>query len=64
MSSSLFSKPSKMPTLMQMANDIQKGNPEAIFQSMYERDPQFKQFIDENKGMSVEDIARKYGIPL
>ncbi len=53
-----------MPTLMQMANDIQKGNPEAIFQSMYERDPQFKQFIDENKGMSVEDIARKYGIPL
>lgn len=64
MSSSLFSKQNKMPTLMQMATEIKNGNPEAIFQQMYERNPQFKRFIDENKGLPIEDIARKYGIPL
>lgn len=66
MSSSIFRNPTpnKLNQLMQMAKSIQQNNPEAMFQQMYASNPQFKQFVDENRGMSLEDIARKYGMPI
>lgn len=65
MSSVLFKNqtPNSM-NLMQLVNELQQGNPEAIYNEMYNSNPQFKQFVDENKGLSMQDIARKYGIPL
>lgn len=39
-------------------------NPEELYKQMYENNPEFKKFIDDNKGLSVEQIAEKYGIPI
>lgn len=65
MSSSLFGtqQPTQRPNLQQMAEAI-KGNPEALFNQLYQNNPRFKEFIDTNRGLSVEQIAQKYGIPL
>ena len=49
---------------MQMANSLKQNNPEMIYQQMYNSNPQFRQFMDENKGLSIEEIAKKYGIPI
>ncbi len=38
-----------------------KGNPEAAFQQMM-RNPQFAQFYNENKNLSMEQVAQKYGV--
>ena len=47
-----------------MLSDILKGNPEGLFKKMYENNPEFKKFVDENKDLSAEEIAKKYGIPI
>lgn len=41
-----------------------QGNPEAIYNQLYQNNPKFKQFIDENKDKSLEQIALEYNIPL
>lgn len=67
MASSLFQGNQMMNTpknnLVQLAN-VFKGNPEAIYNQLYQTNPQFKRFIDENQGLTNEQIAQKYGIPL
>lgn len=65
MASSLFQKQMKTPknNLTQLAN-LFKGNPEFIYNQLYNSNPEFKNFIDENKGLTNEQIAQKYGIPL
>ena len=66
MSSSLFQQP-RNPNklnLLQMAKGIINNDPDAIYNEMYRSNPEFKKFIDENQGMSMEDIALKYNIPL
>ena len=73
MASSLFNKnqPSVnskrnnwLGNLFQLANSIKRNGPEAIFNEMYQSNPQFKKFIDDNKGKTPEQIARENNIPL
>lgn len=53
-----------MAQIMQMANSIKNGNPEMIYQQMYANNPRFRQFVDDNKGLNAQEIAKKYNIPL
>lgn len=40
------------------------GNPQAAFNMLMQQNPQFKQFVQQNRGKSPEEIARAYGIDL
>ena len=46
--------------ILQMA----KGNPDAMFENMMKTNPQFAQFVEENKGKTPDQIADHYGINL
>lgn len=37
-------------------------NPQDVMQMMLKNDPRFSKFVNENKGLSPEQIAQKYGI--
>lgn len=41
-----------------------KGNPQGMFDSMMQSNPQFRQFVNDNRGKSVEQIAKDYGVDL
>lgn len=43
---------------------LQQGNPEQIAQQMLQNNPQFKQFMDMNKGKTPEQVAKENGIDL
>ena len=65
MASSLFPKNQQNP--LQMLNDIKalaNGNPQAMFNQMLNTNPQFAKFVNENKGLSPEQIAKNYGVDL
>jgi len=53
-----------MNSAMQMVNQIKNGNPEAMFRQMIQSNPQFKQFVEQNKGKSPEQIASENGLDL
>lgn len=40
------------------------GNPELMAQQMYQSNPEFRKFVDENKGMTNKELSEKYNIPL
>lgn len=40
------------------------GNPEALAKQMYQNNPEFKKFVDENNGLSNKELSNKYNIPL
>lgn len=35
-----------------------------IYDEMYEKDPEFRKFVAENKNITAEQIAERYGIKL
>lgn len=37
-------------------------NPDAMLNDMYRSNPQFKEFVDRNRGKTVQQIAQEYGI--
>lgn len=45
-----------------IAKMIKSGNPEQIAMNLMQRNPQFKQFVEENKGKTPEQVARENGI--
>lgn len=47
--------------VMQM---LKSGNPELIAQQMMQSNPQFRQFMERNKGKSPEQVAKENGIDL
>lgn len=52
--------------MMQNLNSIKSlmhcRNPQDVMQMMLKNDPRFSKFVNENKGLSPEQIAQKYGI--
>lgn len=48
--------------LMQLANEIKRNGPEAIFNQMYQSNPEFRKFVETNKGKSMEQIATEHNI--
>ena len=51
----------QVASLMKM---LQSGNPEQVFQQMMQNNPQFRQFVEQNKGKTPEQVAQEHGIDL
>lgn len=43
---------------------LKSGNPERIAMGLMQRNPQFKAFMDANRGKSPEQVAKQYGVDL
>lgn len=54
----------KMAQAMQVMKMLRSGNPEQIAQQMMQNNPQFRQFVEQNKGKTPEQVAREYGVDL
>ena len=58
---------SHMNKMVQIANVLKmlrSGNPDQIAQQMMHSNPQFRQFVEANKGKTPEQVAREHGIDL
>lgn len=51
----------QIASLMQM---LRSGNPEQIAMQMMRNNPQFRQFMEANKGKDPMEVARENGIDL
>ena len=54
----------KMQQIAGVMQMLKSGNPEQIAQQMMKSNPRFKQFMEQNKGKSPEQVARENGIDL
>lgn len=54
----------KMAQVMQVMKMLRSGNPDQIAQQMMQSNPQFRQFVEQNKGKTPEQVAEEYGIDL
>lgn len=45
-----------------IAKILKSGNPEQIAMNLMQRNPQFKQFVEANKGKTPEQVAKENGI--
>lgn len=54
----------KMAQAMQVMKMLRSGNPEQIAQQMMQSNPQFRKFVEENKGKDPMQVARENGIDL
>lgn len=53
-----------MGNLSDLIRMLKSGNPEQIAQKMMQSNPQFRQFVEANKGKTPEQVAREYGVDL
>ena len=54
----------KVAQVMQVMKMLRSGNPDQIAQQMMQSNPQFRQFVEANKGKTPEQVAKEYGIDL
>ena len=45
-------------------NGLLKGDPNQMFNSMMQTNPQFAEFVRKNRGKTVEQIAKENGVDL
>lgn len=53
-----------MARLMNIARMVRNGNPEQIAKSLMQQNPQFRQFVEANRGKSPEQVAQEHGFNL
>lgn len=53
-----------MTRLMNIARMVRSGNPEQIAQNLMQQNPQFRQFVEANRGKSPEQVAKEHGFNL
>ena len=54
----------KMAQVANLMRMVKSGNPEQIAQQMMQNNPQFRQFVEANKGKTPEQVAREHGVDL
>lgn len=54
----------KMGQVANVLKMLRSGNPDQIAQQMMQNNPQFRQFVEANKGKTPEQVAREHGIDL
>ena len=54
----------KMRQVANLMKMLRSGNPEQIAQQMMQNNPQFRQFVEANRGKTPEQVAREHGIDL
>ena len=52
------------PNIMNIFQMLKNGNPEQIAMNLMQRNPQFRQFVEANKGKSPEQVAKENGVDL
>lgn len=52
----------KMGQIANLMKMLRSGNPEQIAQQMMQSNPQFRQFVEANKGKTPEQVAKEYGL--
>lgn len=55
---------SKMGQVARVMQMLRSGNPNQIAQQMMQSNPQFRQFIEANKGKTPEQVAQEHGLDL
>lgn len=50
--------------IFRLIQSLKSGNPQALFNQMMQNNPQFAQFVDQNKGKSPEQIAKDYNVDI
>lgn len=58
------SQMNKMGQVANVLKMLRSGNPDQIAQQMMQNNPQFRQFVEANKGKTPEQVAREHGIDL
>ena len=54
----------KMGQIANLMKMLRSGNPDQIAQQMMQNNPQFRQFVEANRGKTPEQVAREHGIDL
>lgn len=54
----------KMGQIASLMRMLRAGNPEQIAMQMMQNNPQFRQFMEANKGRDPMEVARENGIDL
>lgn len=49
---------------MQLMQTLKSGNGEQIFNSLMQNNPQFRAFMEQNKGKTPEQVAKENGVDL
>lgn len=55
---------SNFAQISNIINMLRSGNPQQIAINLMQKNPQFKNFINLNKGKSPDQVANEYGINL
>lgn len=53
-----------MTALVNIMRMLRSGNPEQIAMNLMQRNPQFRSFVEMNRGKSPEQVARENGVDL
>lgn len=53
-----------MAQLKSIMGMLRSGNPEQIAQNLMMKNPQFKAFVEANKGKTPEQVAQEHGVNL
>lgn len=54
----------RQPQQMNILSLLKNRNPNEVFNQMMQTNPQFKSFVEQNKGKSVEQIAKEHNIDM
>lgn len=52
----------KMRQVANLMKMLRTGNPEQIARQMMQSNPQFRKFVEQNKGKTPEQVAKEYGL--
>lgn len=50
--------------IMQLMQTLKSGNGEQIFNGLMQNNPQFRAFMEQNKGKTPEQVAKENGVDL
>ena len=50
--------------MLQLMQTLKNGNDEQIFNGLMQNNPQFRAFMEQNKGKTPEQVAKENGVDL
>lgn len=53
---------SNVNNMQSIVNMLKSGNPEQIAMNLMQQNPQFRAFVDANKGKTPEQVAKEHGM--
>lgn len=60
----MLNRPNQSNLLSQINSLLSGKNPDAVFSDLMQNNPQFKSFVEANKGKSPEQIAKENNIDI